>query len=259
MVYEDLAGKCILITGGSRGIGREMAREFHSLGSKVAVNYNSSRKEAEELKKELGSGVEIFKADVSKKSEVDKMVDSVVTKFGSINCLVNNAGIVDGMKFNQFDEGKFNELWGVNFMGTVYTTLATIEHMKKRRSGSIINLSSNLGIGAASSGATFYGMTKTAVISLTKRLAYELGEYGIRANAIAPGWIRTDMTTRGRTPAETRKSEKIIRSKNALHMIGEPRHIAKLALFLASDDSALITGQTIVADGGRFDYLSHAV
>jgi len=258
MVYDDLAGKCILITGASRGIGREMAREFHSLGSNVAINYNASRAEAEQLKKELGSRAEIYKADVSQKSEVSRMVKSVITKFGSVDCLINNAGIVDGMRFDQFDETKFNTLWGINFMGSLYPTLDVINYMKKERSGSIINLSSNLGIGGASSGATFYGMTKMAVISLTKRLAYELGGYGIRANAIAPGWIRTDMTTRGRTPAETRRSEKIIRSKNALRMIGEPKHIAKLALFLASEDSALITGQTIVADGGRFDYLSHA-
>ncbi len=259
MLCKDLAGKAVLITGGSRGIGREIAKQFHELGSKVAVNYNTSEKAARELKDELHSDIEIFKADVSKRDEVRKLVKQVVDRFGRIDILVNNAGIVDGMRFDEFTESKFEKLWGINFMGTVYTSLEVLKTMKARQSGSIINLSSNLGIGAASSGATYYGITKTAIVTLTKRIAYEFGGDGIRANAIAPGWIRTDMTMGGRTKGEVRKSEKIIQSKNALHMIGEPIHIAKLACFLASDDATLITGQVIVADGGRFDYLSHAI
>ena len=259
MLCKDLEGKCVLVTGGSRGIGREIAIQFHGLGSKVAVNYNASEQAAKELKSELRSDIEIFKADVSKREQATKLVKQVLNRFGGIDVLVNNAGIVDGMRFDEFTESKFEKLWGINFMGTVYTTLEVLKGMKARRSGSIISISSNLGIGAASNGATYYGITKTAVVTLTKRIAYEVGEYGIRANAIAPGWIRTDMTTRGRTASQVRKSEKIIQSKNDLRLIGEPVHISKLACFLASDDAALITGQVIVADGGRFDYLSHAI
>ena len=258
MLCKDLEGKSVLITGGSRGIGREIANQFHALGSKIAVNYNNSEKEAMELKKELGDNIEIFKADVSKRKEVDKLVSHVLDEFGSIDVLVNNAGIVDGARFEDFTEDNFERVWGINCMGTVYTTPPVLKHMKARLSGSIISLSSNLGIGAASNGATYYAISKTAIITLTKRIAYEFGSFGIRANAIAPGWIRTDMTTRGRTKAEVNRSERIIRSKNDLELIGEPVHIAKLAAFLASDDAALITGQVIVADGGRFDYLSHA-
>jgi len=259
MLCKDLADKCVLITGGSRGIGRETARQFHELGSKVAINYNNAAAQAKELKDELGSGAEIFKADVSRRDEVNALVGQVLDKFGRIDVLVNNAGIVDGMRFDEFTESKFEKLWGINFMGTIYPTLEVLKGMKAQKAGSIINISSNLGIGGASNGATYYGVTKTAVVTLAKRIAYELGDYGIRANAIAPGWIRTDMTTLGRTKSELEKSEASIKSKNALHMVGEPVHIAKLACFLASDDAALITGQLIVADGGRFDYLSHAL
>ena len=259
MLCKDLAGKCVLITGGSRGIGRGMARQFHELGSKVAINYNNAEVQARELKDQLGSNAEIFKADVSKRKEVVELVSQALDKFGRIDVLVNNAGIVDGMRFDEFEESQFERLWGINFMGTVYPTLEVLKGMKTQKSGSIINISSNLGIGGASGGATYYGVTKTAVVTLTKRLAYELGDYGIRANAIAPGWIRTDMTTLGRTPGELEETEASIRSKNDLRMIGEPVHIAKLACFLASDDAALITGQLIVADGGRFDYLSHGL
>jgi len=259
MLCKDLAGKCVLVTGGSRGIGREIAKQFHELGSKVAVNYNTSEKAARELKDELHSEIEIFKADVSKRDEALELVRQVIAKFGRIDVLVNNAGIVDGMRFDEFDEAKFEKLWGINFMGTVFPTLEVLKNMKERKSGSIISISSNLGIGAASSGATYYGITKTAIVSLTKRIAYEFGGDGIRANAIAPGWIRTDMTTAGRAKSEVQKSEETIKSKNELHMIGEPIHIAKLACFLGSDDAALITGQVIVADGGRFDYLSHSM
>lgn len=259
MLCEDLSDKCVLVTGGSRGIGREITRQFHSLGSKVAINYNKSEKSAKELKDELGSVAEIFKADVAKRVEAVRLVKEVSESLGPIDVLVNNAGIVDGMRFDEFDESKFENLWNINFMGTVYTTLEALKIMKARKSGSIISISSNLGIGAASGGATYYGITKTAIATLTKRIAYENGEYGIRANAIAPGWIRTDMTTAGRTEAQVSKSEEFIKSRNALRMIGEPIHIAKLACFLASEDAALITGQVIVADGGRFDYLSHAI
>jgi len=259
MLGKDLKEKCVLITGGSRGIGREMARQFHEMGSKVAINYNNAEAQAKELKDELWTNAEIFKADVSKREDATRLVQSVLDKFGRIDALVNNAGIVDGMRFDEFTESKFEKLWGINFMGTVYPTLEALKGMKAQRAGSIINISSNLGIGGSSNGATYYGVTKTAVVTLVKRLAYELGDYGIRANAIAPGWIRTDMTTLGRTPSELEKAEASIKSKNALHMIGEPIHIAKLACFLASDDAALITGQVIVADGGRFDYLSHAM
>jgi len=259
MAYEDLKGKCALVTGASRGIGREIARQFQMYGCNVAVNYNKSQREAEDLKADLGSRVELFMADVSSQNDANALVRDVEGRFGPIDILVNNAGIVDGMRFDEYNEKRFRDLWEINFMGTVYVTLASVSKMKERRSGSIITLGSNFSMGAASTGGTYYGITKTAIVSLTKRMAYELGEYGIRANCIAPGWIRTDMTTRGRTPEQVAEAERTIKSKNSLHMIGEPIHIAKLALFLGSDDSAFITGQVIVADGGRNDYLSHAM
>lgn len=256
-MLEELKGKVVLVTGGSRGIGREITRYFHKYGAKVAINYNSSEIEAKKLKEELGGNLEIFKANVAKRDEVNRMVKQIADTLGKIDILVNNAGIMYSMSFEEYDEEKFERMWNVNFKGMIYTTLEVLPHMKEKKQGVIVNIASNAGIGTAASGTTLYAITKASVIILTKRLAFELGKYNIRVNAIAPGWIETDMTIGGKTQKEISQLEDSFKSKTSLSMIGKPEYIAKAALFLAVAD--YMTGQVIVVDGGRIDNLTHSV
>lgn len=260
MAFEDLRNKVVLVTGASRGGlgGRAIALEFSKYGAKVAANYYSSPDKAMELKS-MGN-IEIFKADVSRRDEVRKMVAQVEETLGKIDILVNNAGIWYLRRFEEFNEEEFNKMWRINFMGMMYTTLEVLPpHMKEKRRGSIINIASNAGIGTAAQGTTFYAITKAAAIILTKRLAFELGPIGIRVNAIAPGWIETDLTIGGKTPDEVSRLEDIFKSKTMLGLVGRPDDVAKLAVYLGSDDSRYMTGQVIVIDGGRMDNLTHGI
>ncbi len=256
-IFDSIRGKVVLVTGGSRGIGKEISRYFHMYGAKVAINYNNSKEEAFKLKQELGNNAEIYKADVSKREEVKGMVKEIEETLGKVNILVNNAGVMYAFPFEQYDEERFNKMWDINFKGTLYTTLEVLPHMKENKGGVIINIASNAGIGTAFEGTTFYAITKAAVIMLTKRLAFELGKYNIRVNAIAPGWIETDMTVGGKSPEEIAKIEEFMKARTSLRMVGKPEYIAKLALFLAVAD--YLTGQVIVIDGGRLDNLTHSV
>ncbi|MCY0859739.1 MAG: glucose 1-dehydrogenase [Sulfolobaceae archaeon] len=256
-IFDSIRGKVVLVTGGSRGIGKEISRHFHMYGAKVAINYNSSKEEALKLKQELGNNAEIYKADVSKREEVRRMVKEIEETLGKVNILVNNAGVMYAFPFEQYDEEKFNKMWDINFKGTLYTTLEVLPHMKENKGGVIINIASNAGIGTAFEGTTFYAISKAAVIMLTKRLAFELGKYGIRVNAIAPGWVETDMTIGGKSPEEIVKIEEFMKARTSLRMVGKPEYIAKFALFLAVAD--YLTGQVIVIDGGRLDNLTHSV
>jgi Dehydrogenases with different specificities (related to short-chain alcohol dehydrogenases) len=172
--------------------------------------------------------------------------------------LVNNAGIMHLMPFEEYNEELFNRMIDVNVKGIIYTTLEFLPQLKRTK-GVIINIASNAGIGTAFEGTTYYAITKASVIILTKRMAFELGKYGIRVNAIAPGWVETDMTTANRSPEEVEKVKALVRSRTMLNMTGVPEDIANVTLFLASEDARYITGQTIVADGGRIDYLTHGV
>ena len=257
MAFEDLKNKVVLVTGASRGLGRAIALEFSKYGAKVAANYYSSPDKARELKS--AGNIEIFKADVSRRDEVRKMVAEVEETLGRIDVLVNNAGIWYLRRFEEFDEEEFNKMWRVNFMGMIYTTLEVLPHMKEKKRGSIINIASNAGIGTAAQGTTFYAITKAAAIILTKRLAFELGPLGIRVNAIAPGWIETDLTIGGKTPDEVNRLENSFKSKTTLGLVGRPDDVAKLAVYLGSDDSRYMTGQVIVIDGGRMDNLTHGI
>jgi len=258
--YPELSNRVVLVTGASRGIGREIALEFAREGCCVAANYNSSEEQANELKREGKDRIEIFKADVSRRSEVDSLVNSVVSRFGKLNILVNNAGVAGTMPIDQYDEKKFEKMWDTNYMGTQYSTIAALPHLKHNK-GCIINIASNAGIGTdtPTGPVSFYAVSKAAVIMFTKRSAFELGKHGIRVNAIAPGWIETGMTTGGKNPEELDRVKANIRGRTFLGLTGEPRHISKIATFLASDGAAFVSGQIIVADGGRTDNLTHSV
>jgi len=252
-----------MVTGASRGIGRAIALTFAREGADVIINYSKSEDKAREVAKEiakLGKKTLLIKADISKKDEVKKMVDKALQEFGKIDVLVNNAGIT--WKPTGILEGTTEEwerILGVNLIGTYYCIQAVAPYMIKKKSGKIISISSLASIGTTFGEQVAYGPSKGAVNILTKRIAYELGPYNINVNAIAPGLIKTEMLSVGRTEEEVNKLLKGIANSSDLRRTGEPQDIANAALFLASDESNFMTGQVMVVDGGRFNFLSHGV
>ncbi len=261
-----LTNKVALITGSSRGIGRAIALTFAKEGARVCVNYSRSKDKAEEVVekiKSMGGEAIAIKSDVSNLQEVKAMIRKVVETFGKIDILVNNAGIMHrGTVLESSDEdfyGGLDKMWDVNVKGVLYCSREAAKHMAKRRYGKIINVASALGIGLAHVGSTPYAITKMAVIMITKRFAFELGPYGINVNAVAPGPTVTDMMTAGKAPEEVKKSIESNSKKSILGRVADPEDIANAILFLASDESRHITGQLIVVDGGRMDYLPHSL
>lgn len=247
-----------LVTGGSRGIGRATAIKFAEEGADIVLNYRSNEEEAEETcKKILSTGVRCFKAkyDLSKLDEAKGLVDKTLEKFGRVDILFNNAGI---MLTNTTNIDDLERMVRTNLYSMVYL----IENLREnfiKNGGKIINVASVAGITTALEGTTFYSITKGAVITLTRRYAFDLGKYKVRVNAIAPGYIETDLTKKGKTEEEWKKIVESVSSKTILGRIGKPEDIANVALFLASDDSDFITGQLIVVDGGRIDYITHSL
>ena len=257
--YPELAGKAVLVTGGARGLGEEVVRAFHGQGCRVALNYNSSGERAAALAAELGERVELFRADVAVRSQVEEMVKGVESRLGAVDVLVNNAGVSDRMEVEALDEARFERMWRVNVLGPVYASLAVVGGMKGR-GGSIVNMASHAGVGNTRPGGAYYAATKSALIMLTKRMAVELGtKYGIRVNAIAPGIIRTDPEGAKLSAEEEVEFEERLGIRRSIKVKGVPRHIADAALFLASDASAYVTGQTLVVDGGRLDGVPRSV
>ncbi len=254
MKFSD---KVVLVTGASKGIGKAIAQAFHSQGAKVALNYMSSEKEAKQLKESLGERAETFKADVSDRSQVKLMIQEVERKLGKVDILVNNAGIWHLFGIEDYDESKFDRMWEINVKGVVNVTLEVLPHMKEKGGGTVINMASNASLGTSAFGNTFYSITKASVVMLTRRMAFEFGKYNVRVNAIAPGWVETDMTIGGKSKEEIENLEKWFRERTMLSMVGKPEYIAKVAVFLA--EAEYMTGQTIVVDGGRIDYLTHGI
>jgi 3-oxoacyl-[acyl-carrier protein] reductase len=255
-----LEGKVALVTGGSRGIGKEIALTLAREGAQVAVNYVNGAKEAEEVVEEIKSkGGEAMKimADVSQRVQVKKMIDEVIKSYGRLDILVNNAGILIPTNLMETSEEEWDRVMAVNLKGPFLCTQEAAKHMIQSRYGKIINTSSISGLGCAPTGEGAYGCTKAGLIALTSVAAQDLGPFGINVNAIAPGWIRTDMTS-GKSKGQANEVNKRKAELSAMRRIGETRDIANVALFLASDDSSFISGQVIVSDGGRVDFVSHA-
>lgn len=243
-----MAKKNVLITGASRGIGAATAELFAQNGFDVIVNFvaqnDKAQKLVERLVTEYNSDAVAIKADVSNELEVQKMVDAVIEKYGKIDVLVNNAGIVIDKDFNDRTLDDFKLTFGVNVFGTFLVTKYVSKHMLSRRQGRIINISSTNGIDTLYPTSIDYDASKSAVISLTKNMALEFAPY-INVNSVAPGWVDTDMNVD--IPEVDIQSEL---NKIALHRSAKPEEIASVIYFLASDGSGYINGETIRVDGG---------
>ena len=243
-----LKDKVALVTGGSRGIGRAIVLRLAEAGCHVAINFREDSAAAAKVKAEaetLGIRALVVKADMADKGQVDRMVDKTMESLGRIDIIVNNAGIWEYDPIDNLPEAHLRRTIDANLMGVFFLTGAVVPHMKKRRSGSIINISSTAG----QRGEPFhspYAASKGAIISLTKSLAPELAEYGIRVNCVAPGWVDTDMTTETMASAE---AEEVLR-KIPLGRIGTPDEIAWPVVFLASDMAGFITGEILNVNGG---------
>lgn len=234
----------VLITGSSKGIGESIARAFYSNGDNVVINYCKSELRAKNLAAELG-GALCIKADVSDYAEVDRMFCEVENKLGVIDVLVNNAGVAPSQKVLQdVCENEFDRTVAVNLKGVFNCTKRAVDNMISNRFGRIINISSVWGEVGGSCEAV-YSMTKAGVIGFTKSLAKELGLSGITVNAVAPGFIKTDMNAH-LTEADGKAFEEEI----ALGRIGMPEEVASAVVFLAGKSASYITGQILGVNGG---------
>lgn len=242
-----LEGKNALVTGASRGIGRGIAIEMAKQGANIAFTYLSSPDKAAALEAELqalGVKAKGFKSDASDFKAADDLVNGVVTEFGSLDIVVNNAGITRDNLLMRMTEDQFDEVIRTNLKSVFNVTKACQKPMLKQRKGSIINISSVVGV-KGNAGQANYAASKAGIIGFTKSIALELGSRNIRCNAIAPGFIETEMT--GVLNEDTVKQW---REQIPLKRGGTPEDIAQLCIFLGSEMSSYITGQTINVDGG---------
>ncbi len=256
---QDLRGKTALVTGGSRGIGRAICLELASRGADVAVNYHSRAAAAEQTVaavRSLGVSALAIQADISRRAEVDTMAKQVTAELGPPDILVNNAGLLYAGELLDYDEDEFDQMWRTNVKGVLYCSEALAPEMIRRGWGRIVNLASNAAIGTAMAGTTLYAVTKGAVLTLTKRMAFELSPKGITVNAVLPGFTKTDMVLSGKSQDEAVRLLQNVSERSLVGRAGEPEDIAHLAGFLCSEASGFITGQFMMADGGRQDYLT---
>lgn len=239
--------KFAVVTGGTTGIGKEIALELSKNGYNIAINYRSETADMEDLKKEIEKNnvkCIFVKADVSNFEETENMVKEIVNEYGKIDVLVNNAGITQDGLIMRMKKESFDQVVDINLGGTFNVTRNVVPFMVKQRSGRIINVSSVVGI-VGNAGQSNYAASKAGIIGFTKSLAKELSSRGILVNAIAPGFIETKMTDK--LNENVRQS---ILNQIPLGRMGEPKEVAKVVKFLSSDDSSYITGQVINIDGG---------
>ena len=251
-------GKTAIVTGGSRGIGRATALALAREGCSVVVNYEKNQEKADEVVNAI-RGVKAraiaVKCDVSIRSEVEVMIKTTLDEFGTVDILVNNAAVDFGTRLLETTDEIWDRTLNVNLKGVFLCTQVAAKHMMQRNYGKIVNISSNSGFGIALWGETAYATSKAAVIQLTKTAAFELGQYGINVNCVAPGAVHTDMLKGKMTDQEYVEFLEARKKITSLGMIGEPEDIAAAVLFFASDESRFITGKTLLVDGGRRDFL----
>jgi 3-oxoacyl-[acyl-carrier protein] reductase len=243
----DLSGKVALVTGASRGIGAAVALKLASAGAAVAVNYAGSASAAQDVVDRItaagGRGVAL-QADVGDSGAAAGLVESVLGELGGLDVVVNNAGITrDGLLMRMSDED-WSAVIATNLTGVFNVTRSASRHLMKQRSGSIVNITSVVGL-VGNAGQVNYSAAKAGVIGLTKSVARELASRGVRANAIAPGFIETDMTAELSESIRSATVDQI-----ALGRFGAADDVANAVAFLASDDASYITGQTLAVDGG---------
>lgn len=242
-----LSGKTALITGGSRGIGRAIAKKLSSLGCNIVINYNSNAAPAEELINELkveGKEGLALQGDVSNFEDAKNIVDTTVKTYGSIDILINNAGITRDNLLLRMSEEDFDQVISTNLKGAFNCTKHASKYMLKKKKGRIISIASVIGL-VGNVGQANYAASKAGIIGLTKSVAKELATRNITVNAIAPGFIVSDMTDQ---LSDEQKSA--IKSNIPMNSFGTAEDIANLVGFLASDESGYITGQVINVDGG---------
>lgn len=239
--------KCALITGATRGIGKQIAITLAKQGYNIALNYRKENKELENTKKEIEKiGVQILavKGDVANFEDCENFVKQVIERFGQIDVLVNNAGITKDMLLMRMKKEDFEQVIDTNLVGTFNVTKNVVPYMMKARSGRIINISSVVGI-SGNAGQTNYSASKAGIIGFTKSLAKEIASRNILVNAVAPGFIETNMTDVLKDDVKQEIAKNI-----PLKRMGTTQDVANVVKFLASDDSSYITGQVINVDGG---------
>ena len=239
--------KVAFITGATRGIGRAIALELANEGYNIALNYRTENEALETLKKEISElGVECYpvQGDVSKAEDSERMTKEIIEYFEQIDVLVNNAGITKDKLIQRMKEEEFTDVINVNLVGTFNITKNVIKYMTKKRYGKIINLSSVVGI-SGNAGQSNYAASKAGIIGFTKSIAKELASRNITANAVAPGFIQTDMTN-----VLKDEVKEAIEGTIPLKRLGTAEDVAKVVKFLASEESSYITGQVINVDGG---------
>jgi len=244
---RKLEGKVAVVTGASRGIGRAIALKLAKEGAKVVVNYSGSQAKAEEVVakiQESGGEAIAVQASVSQTEEVTTLMDTAVKTFGSLDILVNNAGITRDNLLMRMKEDEWDDVLDTNLKGVFLCTKAVTRQMMKQRAGRIINISSIVGV-AGNAGQANYVAAKAGVIGLTKTTAKELASRNILVNAIAPGFIETEMTDQ--LPEDIKQG---MLTQIPLAKLGQPEDIAKAVAYLASDDANYMTGQTLHIDGG---------
>jgi len=244
-----LKEKVALITGGNKGIGLAIAKKYAQNGANIAIIYggndDAAKKAVDEIKA-IGVKVKSYKCDVSDYTLVETTIKTVIEDFGSVDILVNNAGITKDNLILRMSEDDFSRVIDINLKGTFNTIKHLYHHFMKKRSGKIINIASVVGL-SGNAGQANYVASKSGVIGLTKTVAKELSARGVNCNAIAPGYIETDMTD-----AVSEKTKEIVKQNIALKKFGKTDDVANLALFLASNMSDYITGETIKVDGGLY-------
>lgn len=237
----------ILVTGGSRGIGKAIALKYARNGYNVVLNYVSENTDVQELAeefKEYGSEILCIKADISKSEQVKELVKTAIEKFGRIDVLVNNAGITKDTLLMRMKEEDFDKVIDINLKGTFLVTKEVVPYMMKKRAGRIINLSSVVGV-SGNAGQSNYAASKAGIIGFTKSLAKELASRNIRANCVAPGFIETDMTN-----VLSDEVKQSISAQIPMKRMGTTEDVANVVYFLGNEESSYVTGQTINIDGG---------